>query len=117
VATAEAPRRPPFAVRGALLTAGDTDCFTIEMTAPGRLVHQVQDGTNICVVGTAQTTFTTPDRQRISVAVDGCGLSAATNNALRRPAGRYVVCVSTPSNRAGALDYFLTVTAEPSPLQ
>jgi hypothetical protein len=113
VAQAEAPRAPPFAVRGALLPAGDMDCFTIEQRAPGRLLYQVQDGTGACVQATALTVLTTPDRPQVSAFVGGCLLSSATNNALRRPAGRYVVCVTAPLNATGALDYFLTVTAEP----
>jgi hypothetical protein len=89
------------------------DCFTIEQRAPGRLLYQVHDGTGARVQATALTVFTTPDRPQVSAFVGGCLLSNATNNALRRSAGRYVVCVTAPINDTGALDYFLTVTAEP----
>jgi hypothetical protein len=113
VPAAEAARVPPFAVRGALLPSGDQDCYLIDQRAPGRLVYQVHDGTGACTAATALTAFTTPDRPRVSTFPDGCLGSLSTNNALRRPAGRYVVCVLTPSNFLGALDYVFTVTAEP----
>jgi hypothetical protein len=114
VVTAEAPRRPPFAVRGALLPDGDRDCYGIELTETSRLVYQVQNGLGACVNDTALTTLTTPDRPRISVFVDGC-VTTDTQNALVRPPGRYVLCVFSPTNSVGARDYVATFTAERVP--
>lgn len=114
VVTAEAPRRPPFAVRGALLPDGDRDCYGIELTETSRLVYQVQNGLGACVSDTALTTLTTPDRPRISAFVDGCN-TTDTQNALVRPPGRYVLCVFSPLNSIGARDYVATFTAEPAP--
>ncbi len=108
VERAEAVRPMPLAIRGALLPAGDTDCFRVELGHDGPLVFRVHDGTGRCLTG-AQPTVQVLDADEIEAFTNyaGCAATGGTSG-LRLRAGRYTVCVAYPGP---VLDYFLTLDA------
>lgn len=105
---AEAPRPLPLAIRGALLPAGDVDCYRVELAHDGPLVFRVHDGTGRCASG-PQPFVQVLDADEIEgfATYPGCVATSGTSG-LRLRAGRYTVCVNQGSP---VLDYFLTVSA------
>lgn len=107
VAHAEAPRTLPLAIRGALLPAGDVDCFRVELGHDGPLAFRVHDGTGRCHGG-PQPFVQVLDADELEGFASYPGCNATGTNGLRLRAGRYTVCVNSG---APVLDYFLTLAA------